>query len=354
MIGALKAFRIDFVNLFGARRPRGEPSVLGDNFQPSDRGAVSGRIGERRNDFLAREVLGGDLISGDSLPRIFFCSAVAGASMRSYTGRAEFPRQIADSAAPGSWPVYAVISAASKPGTMPSLSVVHTEPSRRRNDAPALSSPPNPIEPSMRPSTNHLKPTGTSTRRRPSDCGHAIDHAAADDRLADRGILGPSLAMLEQVGNCYREVMIRVHQSRARSHDAVAIVVGVVGECDIEAILHLDQPRHRIRRRAIHPDLAVPIHAHETKSRIDGIVHDRRLDPIALDDRSPVVHARAAERIDADAHAGVANRVQSTTLARSLTYASNSRGDAWSRPSSARSNGMRFTPRSPSSRIALA
>ena len=51
---------------------------------------------------------------------------------------------------------------------MPSLSVVHTVPRRRRNDAPADSSPPNPIEPSISPGTNHLNPTGTSTSRRPS------------------------------------------------------------------------------------------------------------------------------------------------------------------------------------------
>ena len=50
---------------------------------------------------------------------------------------------------------------------MPSLSVVQTVPSLRRNDAPALSSPPKPKEPSTRPSTNHLKPTGTSASRRP-------------------------------------------------------------------------------------------------------------------------------------------------------------------------------------------
>src|SRR4030095_6287190 len=51
---------------------------------------------------------------------------------------------------------------------MPSLSVVHTVPSRRRKLAPALSSPPKPYEPSSRPGTNHLKPTGTSARVRPS------------------------------------------------------------------------------------------------------------------------------------------------------------------------------------------
>ncbi len=48
------------------------------------------------------------------------------------------------------------------------MSVVHTRPLRRRNDAPALSSPPKPNEPSSRPGTNHLKPTGTSTSRRPN------------------------------------------------------------------------------------------------------------------------------------------------------------------------------------------
>ena len=37
-----------------------------------------------------------------------------------------------------------------------------------KKEAPALSSPPNPSEPSSRPSTNHLKPTGTSTRGRAS------------------------------------------------------------------------------------------------------------------------------------------------------------------------------------------
>ena len=49
---------------------------------------------------------------------------------------------------------------------MPSLSVVQTEPSRFRNDAPALSSPAKPNAPEPRPSTNHLKPTGVSTSLR--------------------------------------------------------------------------------------------------------------------------------------------------------------------------------------------
>src|SRR5258705_480533 len=69
---------------------------------------------------------------------------------------------------PGSFPVRAVISAASRSMMGPSLSVVQTVPSWRRKLAPALSSPPKQHEPSNNPGTNHLKPTGTSQNRRPS------------------------------------------------------------------------------------------------------------------------------------------------------------------------------------------
>ena len=50
---------------------------------------------------------------------------------------------------------------------IPSLSVVHTAPSRRRKLAPADSSPPKPRVPASSPSTKCLNPTGTSTSVRP-------------------------------------------------------------------------------------------------------------------------------------------------------------------------------------------
>ena len=74
--------------------------------------------------------------------------------------------------------------------------------------------------------------------------------------------------------------------------------------------LQRDQPRHRIGRRAVHPDLSVPIHGHEAKGRIDGVVHDGRRDLVALDDRLPILNGGAAQRIDADAHARRADRFQ--------------------------------------------
>ena len=58
---------------------------------------------------------------------------------------------------------------------MPSLSVVQTLPSRRRNEAPALSSPPNAIVPSSRPGTNHLKPDRHLGQAAPGVGGHPVD-----------------------------------------------------------------------------------------------------------------------------------------------------------------------------------
>ena len=63
--------------------------------------------------------------------------------------------------------------------------------SRRRNEAPALSSPPKPMLPSIAHRQNHLKPTGTSRRRRPRRGDDAVDHPDRDERLADGDVLAP-------------------------------------------------------------------------------------------------------------------------------------------------------------------
>ena len=130
---------------------------------------------------------------------------------------------------------------------MPSLSVVQTVPSRRRNDAPALSSPPNPIEPSTSPSTNHLKPTGTSTSRRPRSRDDAVDHARRNERLADTDVAAPRARATEQVRDGGRQEVVRVEEARSRGHDAVAVRVGVVPEGDIEPVAQTDEPGHRVR-----------------------------------------------------------------------------------------------------------
>src|SRR5690625_7183737 len=48
----------------------------------------------------------------------------------------------------------------------------------RRNEAPALSSPPKPTEETISPGTNHLKPTGTSNSSRPSEPTTQIGRAS--------------------------------------------------------------------------------------------------------------------------------------------------------------------------------
>ena len=82
---------------------------------------------------------------------------------------------------------------------MPSLSVVHVVPSMRRNEAPALSSPPKPIDPCEEPVHEPLEPDRHLDEAASQSRRHAVDHAAADDGLADRGPGRPRASMREQV-----------------------------------------------------------------------------------------------------------------------------------------------------------
>ena len=108
-----------------------------------------------------------------------------------------------------------------------------------------------------------------------------------------------------------REVVVGVQQAGAGRDDPVAVGVGVVGEGDVEAgRASSRQPRHRVRRRAVHADLAVPVERHEAEGRVDLVVDDRQVEAVALGDRRPVGDARAAERVDAEAQPAVADRVE--------------------------------------------
>src|SRR5665811_1328591 len=93
----------------------------------------------------------------------------------------------------------------------------------------------------------------------------------------------------------------------ANDTDADRHGIGVVGEGDIEFLAQTDQPFHRIGRGAIHSDLSVPIDGHESKRRIDGVVHHGRRDLVTLADGRPIMHGSAAQRIDSDPDAACAN-----------------------------------------------
>ena len=101
---------------------------------------------------------------------------------------------------------------------------------------------------SRRPSTNHLNPTGTSMSRRPSRAVTRSIMPLLTTVLPTAVSTRPLVSMREQVRNRHRQVVIGIHQSRRRRDDPVAIVVGVVGERDVEAIAHRDERRHRVRR----------------------------------------------------------------------------------------------------------
>ena len=84
----------------------------------------------------------------------------------------------------------------------------------------------------------------------------------------------------------------------------MAVGVGVVAEGDIEAVAQLDEAGHRVRRRRVHPDPAVPVAGHEGELRIHDVVRDGQVQAVALGDGRPVGDAGAAERVDAQAQAG--------------------------------------------------
>jgi len=95
--------------------------------------------------------------------------------------------------------------------------------------------------------------------------------------------------------------MIGWQQSLASRDDPMTVMIRVAGESDVEFILQTNQTLHRIGRRGIHADLAVPIHRHETESGINGLVGDRKVQPIAISNRLPVVDTSPTEGIDTQA-----------------------------------------------------
>ena len=151
---------------------------------------------------------------------------------------------------------------------IPSLSVVQTVPSRRRNVAPALSSPPNPNEPSINPATNHLNPTGTSSSRRPSRPrpGRSSRTRRASCR-PPTSVLHPRAPRTGT--RCNREEVVRVHQPGRRVTMPCRSASVSLPNATSNRSLQLDEPCHRVRRRRVHPDLAVPVDGHEAELRVD-------------------------------------------------------------------------------------
>ena len=138
--------------------------------------------------------------------------------------------------------------------------------------------------------------------------GDEVDHRAGHERLADPRVR-PVARAAEQVVDRDREVVVGVHQAGRRRDDPVAVGVRVAGDGDVEAVLELDQPGHRVRRGAVHADLAVVVERHERERRVDLLVDDLDVEAEPVADRVEVGDARAAERVGADAYPRLADRV---------------------------------------------
>src|SRR5207247_2689706 len=66
----------------------------------------------------------------------------------------------------------------------------------------------------------------------------------------------------------------------------------------------------------VHANLAIPSHRHEAESRIDGIVDDGEVQPVAFGNWPPVVDASASERIHAQADLRAPNGVHIDHIAK--------------------------------------
>ena len=81
VVGAVVTFGVDFVDVFGAGGASGAPAAFGYQLQAADGLVVAGGAGEDVLDGFAGESCGFD-VDGFEIARIFFCCALAGASMR--------------------------------------------------------------------------------------------------------------------------------------------------------------------------------------------------------------------------------------------------------------------------------
>ena len=94
---------------------------------------------------------------------------------------------------------------------------------------------------------------------------------------------------------------------------AVGVGVGAAHQVVLvpsTGIERVNQALHCILRRGIHADLAVVVDCHETPGGVDLRADHADVQTVLLVDERPVVHRGAAERVDAQTHAGVSNDIE--------------------------------------------
>jgi hypothetical protein len=119
----------------------------------------------------------------------------------------------------------------------PSLSVVHTLPSRRRKLAPGTFLAAKTARTVEETFDKPLETYRHFTQRAPERLHDPVDEAAADEGLADNRSLGPLGPVSHKIVDGHGEVVVRVHQSHRTGNNAMPVGVGVVGESNFELIL---------------------------------------------------------------------------------------------------------------------
>src|SRR5882672_10808880 len=140
--------------------------------------------------------------------------------------------------------------------------------------------------------------------------GDTVDDAAAHYRFAYCYVSTPAGPVREQIVHAYGQIVVGTQQSCTLCNDAVPVVVRVAVESHVKLFFESDQAAHRIRRRWVHADAAIPIERHEPESRVDRLVHDGEVEAIALGNGMPVMDAGAAQGVDTELEPGVPDRVQ--------------------------------------------
>ena len=209
--------------------------------------------------------------------------------------------------------VRAVISAASRFMIGPSLSVVHTVPSRRRKLAPRFSSPPEAERTVEKPQARTIcKPTGVSHNATQFQLAHnPVDHATGRLRvLLTAEAADQSQAMRQQIKNADRQKMVGIRPLPA---DGVTMPWRSESGSFAKATRYWSFKPTSLAiaygTGAVHANLAVVIDRHERELRIDARIHHLDLQPVDLVDRRPIMDRRAAERINGHREIGGANRI---------------------------------------------
>src|SRR5271155_3719746 len=234
-----KALGIDLVYLLGTGWPRREPTTLGNHLNPADRLAIPGCVGENGLDLLPSQRGTLDtLFAHLRQHRLLLCGC---GGIRPVVQRvAKLPGEIVVNLA---WILMhsgGDLDCQQSGDDAVLVGGPHSTVTTQEGGAGALFThePELAFEQSV---DEVLEAYRNFEELSAQPGGDPIDHAAADDRLANGDLLAPLGAMLEEIVDAHREIVVGRQQSPAPGHDAVAVMVGVAGDSDIELVLQRDQ-----------------------------------------------------------------------------------------------------------------